>query len=118
MCYFTQTNTDDADHQREGRKTASDRRAQLKAISQSARQTISQGEQERNRKEDEEMARLLQGLVVQQEKKEKELAEKFLEREKKLWAVSSFPLSAQTMELTRRTSMLRFEASNSERRML
>lgn len=36
------------------------------------------------------MARLLQGLVVQQEKKEKELAEKFLEREKKLWAVSPF----------------------------
>lgn len=39
-------------------------------------------------REDEEMARMLQGLVLQQEKKEKELAEQFAEREKKLWAVS------------------------------
>jgi hypothetical protein len=59
----------------------------LKAISQSARQTISQGEKERVSREDEEMARMLQGLVLQQEKKEKKLAEQFAEREKKLWAV-------------------------------
>jgi hypothetical protein len=34
------------------------------------------------------MAELLQGLVLQQERKEKELAEKFAERERKLWSVS------------------------------
>lgn len=84
-----QLETVDADDQREGRKTASDRRAQLKAISQSVRHSISQGEKERNKREDEEMARLLQGMVMQQEKKEKELAEQFAEREKKLWAVST-----------------------------
>ena len=36
------------------------------------------------------MAELLQGLVLQQERKEKELAEKFAERERKLWSVSYF----------------------------
>jgi len=39
-------------------------------------------------REDEEMAELLQGLVLQQERKEKELAEEFAERERKLWSVS------------------------------
>jgi len=77
-----------ADPQREGRKSASDRRAQLSAIKQKARRAATQGEQERLSREDEEMAELLQGLVLQQERKEKELAEKFAERERKLWSVS------------------------------
>jgi len=34
------------------------------------------------------MADLLQGLVLQQERKEKDLAEKFAARERKLWSVS------------------------------
>jgi len=38
-------------------------------------------------REDAEMADLLQGLVIQQERKEKELAEKFAARERKLWDV-------------------------------
>ena len=79
-----------ADPQREGRKSASDRRAQLSAIKQKARRAATQGEQERLSREDEEMAELLQGLVLQQERKEKELAEKFAERERKLWSVSQF----------------------------
>jgi hypothetical protein len=79
-----------ADHQREGRKSASDRRAQLSAIKQKARKAATQGEQERLSREDEEMAELLQGLVLQQERKEKELAAKFAERERKLWSVSQF----------------------------
>jgi len=60
----------------------------LSAIKQKARRTATQGEQERLSREDEEMAELLQGLVLQQERKEKELAEKFAERERKLWSVS------------------------------
>jgi hypothetical protein len=79
--------------QREGRKTASDRRARLHAIHQSARQAITQGEQEKMSREDEEMAELLQGLVLQQERKEKELAEKFAARERKLWSVSHTQVS-------------------------
>lgn len=74
--------------QKAGRKSASDRRAQLHAIHQSARQAITQGEQARMSREDEEMAELLQGLVLQQERKEKELAEQFAARERKLWSVS------------------------------
>jgi hypothetical protein len=34
------------------------------------------------------MAELLQGLVLQQERKEKELADSFAARERKLWEVS------------------------------
>jgi hypothetical protein len=75
-------------HQREGRKSASDRRAQLHAIRQKAKQAVTQGEKERMSREDEEMAELLQGMVLQQERKEKELAQKFAERERKLWSVS------------------------------
>jgi hypothetical protein len=79
--------------QREGRKSASDRCARLHAIHQSARQAITQGEQEKMSREDEEMAELLQGLVLQQERKEKELAEKFAARERKLWSVSHTQVS-------------------------
>jgi hypothetical protein len=77
-----------ADHEREGRKSASDRRARLHAIHQSARQAITQGEKDKMSREDEEIADLLQGLVLQQERKERELAEKFAARERKLWDVS------------------------------
>lgn len=55
---------------------------------------ISAAEKERTAREEEEMARLLQGLVLQQAKKEEELAKRFADREKKLWAVSAVSLNA------------------------
>lgn len=44
-------------------------------------------EKERTAREEEEMTRLLEGLVLQQAKREEEVAKRFSEREKKLWAV-------------------------------
>lgn len=60
----------------------------MREINQNARQAVSAAEKERTAREEEEMARLLEGLVLQQARKEEELAKRFVEREKKLWAVS------------------------------
>lgn len=60
----------------------------MREINQNARHVVSAADRARSAKEEEEMARLLEGLVLQQAKKEEELAKRFAEREKKLWAVS------------------------------
>lgn len=65
----------------------------MKEIELNARHVVSAAEKARSVREEEEMARLLEGLVLQQARKEEELAKRFAEREKKLWAVSSSILS-------------------------
>jgi hypothetical protein len=60
------------------------------------------------------MAELLQGLVLQQERKEKELAEKFAERERKLWSVS---LSRRAGADSRISTLPSLALSNANRKL-
>jgi hypothetical protein len=50
-------------------------------------------EQQRQAREDEEMARMLQAMAIRQNREEAEIAKRFADREKQLWAVSYLRLS-------------------------
>lgn len=74
--------------QRDGHKTALHRRGELRDIASNARLTVRSEAEKRAARDEEEMRRLLEALAIRQTREEAELAKKFAEREKQLWAVS------------------------------
>lgn len=60
----------------------------MREIHMHARGKVVSAEHSRAAREEEEMRRMLEGLAIKQTRQEEEMARRFAEREKKLWAVS------------------------------
>ncbi|WVR04749.1 hypothetical protein IAU60_001760 [Kwoniella sp. DSM 27419] len=71
---------------REGQRQAQERRGELRAIASNARARVRGQEEERLAREADDIRKLLEGMTIKHDHEEKEIARKFAEREKKLWA--------------------------------
>ncbi|WVF69645.1 hypothetical protein IAT40_004424 [Kwoniella sp. CBS 6097] len=77
-----------SDHQvwKEGQKQAQERRGELRVIASNARARVRSAEDQRLAKEAEDIRMMLEGMAIKHDQEEEEIARRFAEREKKLWA--------------------------------
>ncbi|OCF30767.1 hypothetical protein I316_07574 [Kwoniella heveanensis BCC8398] len=71
---------------REGQKQAQERRGELRVIASNARARVRSAEDQRLAKEAEDLRMMLEGMAIKHDHEEEEIARRFAEREKKLWA--------------------------------
>ncbi|WVQ98199.1 hypothetical protein IAU59_005321 [Kwoniella sp. CBS 9459] len=71
---------------RDGQRQAQERRGELRVIASNARARVRSAEDQRLAKEADDLRKMLEGMAIKHDQEEEEIARRFTEREKKLWA--------------------------------